>query len=64
MNTTAKLKYQSDYAELPFENEQFDVIISNGVFSLITDKLQVFKEIYRVLKPNILTIRPMNPCCQ
>lgn len=40
-----------DMAELPFENEQFDVIISNGVFSLITDKLQVFKEIHRVLKP-------------
>ncbi len=41
-----------DMAELPFEQEQFDVIISNGVFSLITDKLQVFKEIHRVLKPN------------
>jgi arsenite methyltransferase len=41
-----------DMAELPIEKEQFDVIISNGVFSLLTDKMQVFKEMYRVLKPN------------
>ena len=37
--------------ELPFEDESFDVVISNGVINLSADKDQVFKEISRVLKP-------------
>lgn len=36
---------------LPFENESFDVVISNGVVDLIPDKDAVFSEIYRVLRP-------------
>lgn len=35
---------------LPLENEAVDVIISNCVINLSTDKEQVFREAYRVLK--------------
>lgn len=37
---------------LPVEDESVDVIISNCVINLAPDKLKVFKEAYRVLKPN------------
>jgi SAM-dependent methyltransferase len=37
--------------ELPVENESVDVVISNGVLNLSSDKLSAFGEIYRVLKP-------------
>ena len=36
---------------LPTEDETVDVIISNCVINLAPDKLKVFKEAYRVLKP-------------
>jgi SAM-dependent methyltransferase len=36
---------------LPFPNDAFDVVISNGVFNLIPDKEGVLAEIHRVLKP-------------
>jgi len=37
---------------LPIEDETVDVVISNCVINLAPDKLKVFKEAYRVLKPN------------
>jgi len=37
---------------LPVENETADIIISNCVINLSPDKLKVFQEAYRVLKPN------------
>jgi len=37
---------------LPIEDETVDAIISNCVINLSPDKLKVFKEAYRVLKPN------------
>lgn len=36
---------------LPFEDNSFDIIISNGVFNLITDKIQALGEALRVLRP-------------
>ena len=39
-----------DIDNLPFENDFFDIIISNCVINLTPDKLKVFKESYRVLK--------------
>jgi len=39
-----------DIENLPIENESVDVIISNCVINLAPDKLNVFKEAYRVLK--------------
>jgi arsenite methyltransferase len=36
--------------ELPFPNESFDLVISNGVFNLIPDKEKMLKEACRVLK--------------
>ena len=35
----------------PFEDDSFDVVISNGVINLAVDKAQVFREITRLLKP-------------
>ena len=37
---------------LPFENNTFDVVISNGAFNLIPDKAKALREVFRVLKPN------------
>lgn len=37
---------------LPFPDESFDVVISNGVFNLIPDKVKALAEVYRVLKPS------------
>ena len=37
--------------DMPFDEGYFDAIISNCVINLSTDKAQVFREAYRVLKP-------------
>ncbi len=37
--------------KLPVSNEAVDVVISNCVINLSTDKNQVFREAYRVLRP-------------
>jgi SAM-dependent methyltransferase len=42
---------EADAERLPFPDESFDVVISNGVIDLIPDKDAVFAELYRVLKP-------------
>lgn len=42
---------QGSAEDIPFPNEYFDVVISNGVLNLIPDKQQAFSELYRVLKP-------------
>ncbi len=36
---------------LPFEDNTFDVVISNGVINLSPAKLELFREIFRVMKP-------------
>lgn len=41
---------KGDIEEMPFEGEQFDVIVSNCVLNLVPDKTKTFSEIYRVLK--------------
>ena len=42
---------EADAERLPFEDDSFDVVISNGVIDLIPDKNAVFSEIFRVLVP-------------
>jgi len=42
---------ESEVETLPFEDERFDVVISNGVIDLIPDKEAIFSEIHRVLVP-------------
>lgn len=37
--------------DVPVESEWADVVISNGVINLCPDKMRVYKEIHRVLKP-------------
>lgn len=45
--------FQEASAEaLPFPDDSFDVIISNGVFNLIPDKSKAIREAFRVLKLN------------
>jgi len=36
---------------LPFADQNFDVVISNGAFNLVPDKSKALSEAYRVLKP-------------
>jgi arsenite methyltransferase len=42
---------EGEAERLPFPDESFDVVISNGVVDLIPDKDAVFAELYRVLRP-------------
>lgn len=42
---------QGDIEDMPFNNDTFDVVISNCVLNLVPDKEKAFSEIYRVLKP-------------
>jgi arsenite methyltransferase len=37
--------------QLPFDDETFDVVVSNGVIDLVPDKDAVFSELHRVLRP-------------
>ncbi len=37
--------------QMPFTDDTFDVVISNGVINLSPDKPNLFAEIYRILKP-------------
>ncbi|HEY5589378.1 MAG TPA: arsenite methyltransferase [Paludibacter sp.] len=53
----AKLGYtnvefiQGDIEEMPLDDNQFDIIVSNCVLNLVPDKNKAFSEMYRVLKP-------------
>ena len=42
---------EAEAERLPFADDSFDAVISNGVIDLIPDKDAVFSELYRVLKP-------------
>ena len=42
---------ETEAERLPFPDESFDVVISNGVIDLIPDKDAVFAELFRVLVP-------------
>ena len=37
---------------IPMDDNSIDVVISNCVINLMTDKVKTFREIYRILKPN------------
>jgi SAM-dependent methyltransferase len=51
MNSTNVQFVESEAERLPFPDESFDVVISNGVIDLIPDKDAVFAELFRVLVP-------------
>ena len=42
---------EGEIERLPFPDERFDVVISNGVIDLIPDKDAVFSELHRMLRP-------------
>jgi len=50
-NVTFKQGYIEDLKSLGIEDNSVDVVISNCVINLSPNKEQVFKEVYRVLKP-------------
>jgi arsenite methyltransferase len=43
--------HKASAEDLPFSDESFDVVISNGVFNLVPDKARALREVFRVLKP-------------
>lgn len=51
MNATNVRFRLGEIEDIPFEDDRFDVIMSNCVINLSTDKPQVFREALRVLKP-------------
>jgi arsenite methyltransferase len=42
---------ESSAEHLTFPDQDFDVVISSGVFNLVPDKLKALREVFRVLKP-------------
>jgi len=47
------VSFRQGYIEdLPFDNDSFDIVISNGVINLSAEKDRVFEEAHRVLKPD------------
>lgn len=56
-NNLRKLGYNNiffekgDIEDMPFPDNQFDVVLSNCVLNLVPDKLKAFSETFRVLKP-------------
>jgi len=42
---------ESSAEQLPFPDNSFDKVISNGVFNLVVDKVKALSEVFRVLKP-------------
>ena len=42
---------EGEAEHLPFPDESFDVVISNGVIDLVPDKDAVYSDIFRVLRP-------------
>jgi arsenite methyltransferase len=51
MNATNVDFVEGEAEQLPFADESFDVVVSNGVIDLIPDKDAVFSELHRVLVP-------------
>ena len=48
----ANISFRRGYLEqVPLPDGFADVVISNGVFNLSGDKMQVFREVNRLLKP-------------
>lgn len=43
--------HEASAENLPFPDESFDVVISNGVFNLVPHKARALTEVFRVLKP-------------
>ncbi len=43
--------YEGDMSQLPLPDRCVDVVISNGAINLAPNKLSVFREAYRVLRP-------------
>ena len=48
----SNVSYVKGYIDAaPFEDASFDIVISNGVINLAVDKVKVFKEVARLLRP-------------
>jgi ubiquinone/menaquinone biosynthesis C-methylase UbiE len=47
---------KADICDLPFEDNQYDVILCNHVLEHIPDDTKAMQELYRVLKPGGMAI--------
>lgn len=50
LNRQVKL-VEAAVENMPFPNNHFDLIVSRGAIGFFSDKVQAFREIYRVLRP-------------
>lgn len=47
-----QVEFREGYAEaMPFEDASMDAVLVNGIFNLAPDKMAIFREVLRVLKP-------------
>jgi ubiquinone/menaquinone biosynthesis C-methylase UbiE len=55
---------KADICDLPFEDNQYDVILCNHVLEHIPDDTKAMQELYRVLKPGgiLQTSRAIKSC--
>lgn len=55
--------YHFDLHQIPFEQDQFDLVLCNHVMEHVEDDFRVMSEILRILKPNGLAILqvPLDP---
>jgi ubiquinone/menaquinone biosynthesis C-methylase UbiE len=53
-NLSDKISFHvyNDIAKLPFPDRHFDVVYSKGVLTHVQDKLPLFREVARIIKPN------------
>ena len=52
-NVDVRIGYSDN---IPFKNDFFDVVASNGIYNLSPDKEKVMREVFRVLKPGGRTV--------
>jgi ubiquinone/menaquinone biosynthesis C-methylase UbiE len=64
--TVSLALHEGDLTTLPFEDEQFDSIVSTLVFCTVSDPEQGMNELYRVLKPDgrLYFMEHILPCTQ
>ncbi len=61
-NKNVDIRYL-DVTNLPFDDNTFDLVVSNAVFEHVADVPKAVCEMYRILKPNGITYNDMHLFC-